>query len=172
MKRLLAILLTSPVLAIGAEAEMAAKRDASLLVSCIKVLNIDCILSSTYPPTSVNDTSTKSDLIREITNRYGGGESGTLAAFDLKDPLPEFSGGGKKYVFIPYVKLLWIPGVSDLTQGFLIGVSTDEGMNWKFVDNWRATEEAVRGVFPSYTGQPSIPKGGHTIGHAPALMPR
>jgi hypothetical protein len=167
MNRLLALVLIAPLATLGASPENPAMKDANHLASCIRVLDVDCVVSLTYQPATQNGASAQSDVVKDIKDRYGNSDTGTrLAVFSLKDPTPEFSGDGKAYVFIPYTMVLVTPGVSAAEfQAFLIGISTDNGMTWKFVDNWRASEEAVRQVFPGYSGIPSLPKREVIIRH-------
>jgi hypothetical protein len=174
-RKRLGALLAVPMLALGADVETTAMRDARALASCIKAADLECTLSFQYQPNPAAQTSTsRADLISDIQSRYGHSESGApLVEFAIAAPSPEFSGESKRFIFIPYDKQYWMPGVSVLAPGFLIGVSLDNGGTWKFIDNWRGTEDAVRLVYQGYAGQPPIPKvGGMTLGHAPALMPK
>jgi hypothetical protein len=174
-RKRLGALLAVPMLALGADVETTAMRDARALASCIKAADLECILSFQYQPNPGAQTSTsRADQIADIQSRYGHAESGPpLVEFAIGGPSPEFSGESKRFIFMPYSKQYWMPGVSVAASGFLIGVSLDNGRTWKFVDNWRGTEDAVRLVYQGYAGQPPIPKVGEmTIGHAPALMPK
>jgi hypothetical protein len=175
VNRLVAILLAASMMASGAEVDSTAMRDAKTLASCIKASDVECIVSFSYrDKATIENPNGKADLIKDIHGRYGHAESGPpLVDFILGGPSPEFSGDGKKFVFIPYSKQYWSPSVSALHPGFLIGVSIDDGTTWTFVDNWRATEEAVLLVYPGYVGQPKIPEvGGPTWAHAPPVMRR
>ena len=175
MKRFLVILLAVPLLASGAEADSAATRDAKALASCIKALDTECIVSLSYrSKASIESPNGKADLVADINGRYGPSATGArVTEVTLMSPSAEFSGDGRRFVFIPYYMQSWSPGVSYLNNGFLIGVSVDDGMTWKFVDNSRSSADVVLSVYPAYAGQPPIPTTtGLSIGHNPALMPR
>jgi hypothetical protein len=175
VKRFVMILLAAPLLAAGAEVESAATRDAKGFAACIKALNMECIVSFSYrDKANTEHPDGRELLVADINGRYGPSATGAkVSEFTLLGPSPEFTGDGRRFVFIPYYKYSSSPGVSYLNNGFLIGVSIDDGMTWKFLDNWRSSAEAVLSVYPGYAGQPPIPKTtGMSIGHNPGLMPR
>lgn len=78
--------------------------------------------------------------------------------FDLQAGDPPFAGDGQLYVILPYVQVMEAKGRRIQAEGFFIGVSEDQGQNWRFVDGAGASEQGIRLIIPSYSGAPLPPR--------------
>lgn len=76
-------------------------------------------------------------------------------------PSQIYQGDGKLYAFLPYKAEMTkaSTGQRSAFQAFLVGISTDAGKSWKFVDGVRLTPASMKTVMPSYAGQQLPPVG-------------
>jgi hypothetical protein len=78
--------------------------------------------------------------------------------FELRSPENLFPGDGQLYIIVPYSQVMEAKGRRVLSEAFFIGVSEDQGENWKFVDGISSTQDNIRMIIPSYSGAPLPPR--------------
>lgn len=79
-------------------------------------------------------------------------------SFSIQPIDKPFAGDGQLYIIVPYSNVMEVNGRRILQEAFFIGVSEDEGKNWKFVDGISSTQQNIRTVIPSYSGAPLPPR--------------
>jgi hypothetical protein len=156
-------IVTAPVLALlvfaaplrAADVRANASRDAARLVSCMKAFDAACANSLTYTKVLEEHGISRSQLDQAVTNMYENLKSihAAYSRFDLEMPWLPFVRSGRSFIFIPYNAVLEGNGPKMTAKSFLIGVSEDSGVSWKFVDGQQITKDTVGHVIPGYVGQ-------------------
>lgn len=155
-----AVLLAACPLAAAAEPADRAVEQAQVLVDRMKVFDSEGAAALTYtrffermgidparPRKAMVDLNEKLKSVGAIYTK-----------FELLSPEKPFAGDGQLYIIIPYSQIMEARGRRILSEAFFIGVSEDEGKNWKFVDGISSTQENIRMVIPSYSGAPLPPR--------------
>jgi hypothetical protein len=131
-----------------------ASRDAMRLVACMKSFDSACANSLTYTKVFEDQGMSRVQLEQRVADLYQKLKSmhATYSRFDLDAPWPPFIASGRNYVFVPYNMTLETDDQRASSQSFLIGVSEDSGISWKFVDGQRVTLDNIGMFVPGYTG--------------------
>jgi hypothetical protein len=131
-----------------------ATRDAMRLLTCMKTLDAACANSLTYVKVFEEHGITREKLDQSVTNLYQQLKSvhGTYTRLELNAPWPPFATRGLTYIFIPYSGVLKSPARNVSTTSFLVGVSEDSGISWKFIDGQKVTPDNVGMIIPGYSG--------------------
>ena len=131
-----------------------ASRDAMRLVACMKSFDSACVNSLTYTKVFEDRGISRVQLEQRVADLYQKLKSmhATYSRFDLDAPWPPFIASGRNYVFVPYNMTLETGEQRASSKSFLIGVSEDSGISWKFVDGQRFTQDNIGMIVPGYTG--------------------
>ena len=154
------LLATSSGSAVADEPTDRAAAQAQALVERMKVFDTEGMAALTYmrffekmgidpaqPRKAMADLNEK---LKSIGAAY--------SKFEIQLTEKPFSGDGQLYIIIPYSGIMEARGRQMLQEAFFIGVSEDEGENWKFVDGISSTQQNIRMVIPSYSGAPLPPR--------------
>ncbi len=80
-------------------------------------------------------------------------------AVKLGEPTGLVRGGEDWYGVIPFTLELRQPGRSETARSFLVGVSTDRGMSWKFLDGGVSTSRAqLQSLLPNFPSNLPLPE--------------
>jgi len=151
----LALTLTLSALAIGAEDPSAnATHDATRLVVCMKAFDAACVNSLTYTKVFEDRGVSRDQLDQQLGGMYKQmkGAGARYSRFDLGAPWPPFMSRDLTYLFIPYDMVLKGGGRYVTAKSFFIGVSSDSGISWKFVDGQKVTQDNIAMIIPGYSG--------------------
>jgi hypothetical protein len=131
-----------------------ASRDAMRLVACMKSFDSACANSLTYTEVFEDHGISRVLLEQRVADLYQKLKSmhATYSRFDLDAPWPPFVASGRNYVFVPYNMTLETGEQRASSKSFLIGVSENSGISWKFVDGQRVTQDNIGMIVPGYTG--------------------
>ena len=156
-----ALLLVGSVCASGAAEPMdRAVQQAQMLVDRMKAFDSDGMLAWTYTRFFERmkiDPERLRNAVTELNAKLKSVEA-VYTRFELQPNEKPFAGDEQLYVIIPYSQIMEAKGRRLLQEAFFIGVSEDQGQNWKFVDGISATQDNIRMVIPSYSGAPLPPR--------------
>jgi hypothetical protein len=131
-----------------------ANRDAMRLVACMKSFDSACANTLTYTKVFEDRGISRVQLEKRVADLYQKLKSmhATYSRFDLDAPWPPFIASGRNYVFVPYNMTLETGEQRASSTSFLIGVSEDSGISWKFLDGQNFTQDNIGVIVPGYTG--------------------
>jgi hypothetical protein len=147
------LLMTATLLG-AADISADATRDATRLVACMKAFDAVCTNSLTYSKVFEDRGISRDQLDQQVGAMYRQmkGAGARYSRFDLGAPWPPFVSRDLTYVFIPYDMVLKGGGRYVTAKSFFIGVSSDSGISWKFVDGQKVTQDNVGMIIPGYGG--------------------
>jgi hypothetical protein len=136
-----------------------ATRDAERLVVCMKSFDAKCVVTLTYVMVFEDRGITDDELALRMTDMYQKLRfmGATYSSFELATAWKVILANGRYYIFIPYSAVVDVDGQKTSQQSFLLGVSEDSGISWKFVDGASVTQDNVVSIIPGYSG-PLPPK--------------
>ena len=134
-----------------------ATNDATRLVVCMKAFDAACVVEFSDVHTKVFEDRgiSREQLNQQVGGMYKqmkGAEHFWYSRFELGAPWPPFVSRDLTYVFIPYDMALKGGGRYVTAKSFFIGVSSDSGISWKFVDGQKVTQDNVAAIIPGYGG--------------------
>lgn len=131
-----------------------ATNDATRLVVCMKAFDAACVNSLTYTKVFEDRGISREQLNQQVGGMYKQmkGAGTRYSRFELGAPWPPFVSRDLTYVFIPYDMALKGGGRYVTAKSFFIGVSSDSGISWKFVDGQKVTQDNVAAIIPGYGG--------------------
>jgi hypothetical protein len=137
-----------------------ASRDAMQLVECMKSFDSACANSLTNTKVFEDHGISRVQLEQRVADLYQKLKSmhATYSRFDLDAPWPPFIAGGRNYVFVPYNMTLETGEKRASSKSFLIGVSENSGISWKFVDGQNVTQDNIGMIVPGYNGDELPPR--------------
>jgi len=151
----LAFTLTPSAPAAAAEDPSAnATHDATRLVVCMRAFDAACVNSLTYTKVFEDRGISRDLLNQQVGGMYKQmkGAGVRYTRFQLGSPWPPFVSRDLTYVFIPYDMELKGGGRYVMAKSFFIGVSSDSGISWKFVEGQKVTQDNVATIIPGYSG--------------------
>jgi len=77
---------------------------------------------------------------------------------DIDAPREVVSAGSQLFAIVPQKVTLKTPMGHLLQRGYLLGVSTDAGQTWKFVDGAGLTEKNTKQMFPDFPASIVLPE--------------
>jgi hypothetical protein len=78
--------------------------------------------------------------------------------FELGTPSSLITEGAKIYVIIPYGSRMNAGGQLLCQQAFFVGMSSDGGKMWKFIDGIGVTDQIIGKIIPNYDRGPLPPR--------------
>jgi hypothetical protein len=147
-------LLVTATRLIAADISNNATRDATRLVVCMKAFDAACVNSLMYTKVFEDRGISRDQLDQQVGAMYKQmkGAGARYSRFELGDPWAPFESRDLTYLFIPYDMVLKGGGRYVTAKSFFIGVSSDSGISWKFVDGQKVTQENVAMIIPGYSG--------------------
>jgi hypothetical protein len=151
---LLSLLFLSTRYVIARDLSANASRDATRLVACMKAFDAACANSLTYTKVFEDHGISRIQLDQSVADLYQKLKSmhATYSRFDLDVPWPPFIASGRSYIFVPYNMTLETGEQRASSKSFLIGVSENSGISWKFVDGQSVTRGNIAMIIPGYDG--------------------
>jgi len=153
------VLLASTLLMIATRLSAAdistnAALDATRLVACMKAFDAACVNSLTYSKVFEDRGISRDQLDQQVGAVYKQmkGAGARYSRFELGAPWPPFVSRDLTYLVIPYDMALKGGGRYVTAKSFFIGVSSDSGISWKFVDGQKVTQDNVTMIIPGYSG--------------------
>lgn len=81
-----------------------------------------------------------------------------IHALNVGEPGDVLTEGKLAFVVVPTVMVMRVPSVSLTMKSFLLGISSDAGKSWKFVEGSKAADKAAREkVLPPLPAQLKLP---------------
>jgi hypothetical protein len=96
-----------------------------------------------------------SDMIKGRAQMNRDGVSFDRA--DVDPPHDLVQSGGQTFALLPQRVTMKVPAGKLVQEGFLVGVSFDDGVTWKFVDGASLTQKNIHRVFPSFPSTIVLP---------------
>jgi hypothetical protein len=81
-----------------------------------------------------------------------------LVAYEVSEPGELVIEGGSAYVILPTTLRVRAPKFRGVTEAYMLGISTDGGKTWKFVDASLSTPEQRYRLFPDLPARIQFPK--------------
>jgi hypothetical protein len=136
----------------------AAERAANAMYHAFRKGRLAEFVSYTYPVV-VQQMGGREQMIAAIAKGRADMEkegfrfqSGAVAS-----PTQIVEAGRDLHVLLPLAQILTAPGGELHLQGHLLGVSSDQGKTWTFIDTGTLTPENIRQVLPSYNPTLKLP---------------
>lgn len=116
------------------------------------------VLDMTYPKV-LEAMGGKEAALKEIENAMKAikGQGITFGVKGIETPTVK-KGGKDYYSVTPYSLLMNVPGKKITLLSAVIGISTDEGKTWKFINLDDKGEKGIREMLPNLPTDMSIPK--------------
>ena len=120
----------------------------------MKAFDATCANSLTYTKVFEDHGISRVQLDQRVADLYQKLKSmrATYSRFDLDVPWPLFIASGRSYTFVPYNMTLETGEQRASSKSFLIGVSENSGISWKFVDGQSVTRDNIGMIIPGYAG--------------------
>jgi hypothetical protein len=136
------------------DSEVAAlTRDLDRYAACRREFDADCLSALTHselnallrPGLKVGETFLRPDAAPSDSNPLTA-----LATRQFADPVQPFHAGNRLYSFIPYESAGPAPVGWVELKSFLIGISDDEGANWRFIDGTFIDRTRIARIIPDF----------------------
>jgi hypothetical protein len=137
----------------------AAMRDAQSWVDCTRAFDAACVAAATDPDYLFGMGTTPDLFARTQSLLYGRLKDlhAIVTRFQLYRPREVFRLDARDVVFIPYDQAFEMGTQHAESSAFLIGLSRNDGLSWRFIDGSTVTGADVRLTLPSYNGEPPLP---------------
>lgn len=137
----------------------AAQRDGNAMYEAFRVGRLDDFATYTYPGL-LKLMGGKKKMIALLEKGRADMEkqgfrfvSGVVAA-----PIALVEAGTELHALLPLNQVLTAPGGALHAAGHLLGISSDGGKTWTFIDAANLTPETVRQVLPNFNPQLKLPR--------------
>jgi hypothetical protein len=81
-----------------------------------------------------------------------------MVSYEVSEPGEPVIEGGSAYVILPTTLQVRAPKFRVVTGAYMLGISTDGGKTWKFVDASLSTPEDRYRIFPDLPARLQFPK--------------
>src|SRR5512138_1816956 len=132
-------------------------RDAEKFAGCMRNLDAQCSVAMLDMATmETRGTPTQDELIARAQESFDRLSSarGRYTSYTIIKPESVYSEAEGLYALVPYQFVLEFPSRGTATQrGFLVGISRDSGLTWKFVEGSQLTTGDIKVMISSYKGE-------------------
>jgi hypothetical protein len=163
---LLGILLGPLAAADSADGPSNALRDAQKLADCMAAMDGKCTVDHMYVPFFEKNGLSRAEAAEKMVEMYDRAKAAGMPSpkYQLTKPEHVMTGDDRQYVFVPYVVSVDEPDKSAdkksiRMRAFFIGISTDSGASWQFLDGISVNPDSMKTIMPSYAGQALPPVG-------------
>lgn len=113
--------------------------------------NFGLVLDMTYPKILEQAGGREKALgIIESQMKTWKDQGITIIAFRIGDPSEFKTGGSELFTVIPTEVDAKLPDGKMTGKSYLVGVSSDRGKTWFFVDGAQLNEESIKSMFPKF----------------------
>lgn len=147
--------------AIGApstEMSEAASRDGNAMYEAFRKGHLEEFVSYTYPAL-VEQMGGKQEMIAHLKKgRADLADQGyRFVSCEVAAPIQIVQAGTAFHAVLPLTQVLAVPKGKLHVAGHLLGVSSDAGKTWTFMDTVEMTPESVRQVLPDFNPELKLP---------------
>lgn len=139
-------------------------RDAQRLAYCMVALNATCVTALSGVAVYERLSKPAFDFAKSQRSWFDGLKrvGASYTQMDVSTHPQVFTLHGRLYAFVPYRQTMHWPGHPIRSHSsYLIGVSRDSGLSWKFVGGPAVTDQNVQLVIKGYRGSPPRPPSEH-----------
>ena len=145
--------------ALSADQSDSAMRDAARLGACMVAMDAACVTALSNLEGYASLGTPSGEFLKSQTRFFEAQKQvhWKTLRYDVATPTVWLSDAHRKFVVLPYSRDADYSGQVRTFHSYLIGVSSDSGSSWRFVDGGDLTAQQVQAVMPPYDGQP-LPK--------------
>jgi hypothetical protein len=148
----------------------AAKRDGNAMTFALLRRDYETYVSYRHPAL-IKKAGSKEKLIATLERRRAGleGDGQRLMSATVGAPIQMVKAGDELHAILPLEEISVVRGKDGEfhEQAYLLGVSSDAGKTWKFIDIRRMTPNDVRQLLPNYNSKLKLPAH-----KAPTFVPK